>query len=148
MKVILLVDVKALGKQGSIVEVSDGHARNFLFPQNLAVAATPEALEKKRLREEALKKESHKELSLFGDLAAKLDGHEVLIEQKMNDNGTLYGAVGATQIASALKKDGFKQIDSSMIHLDEPLKEPGEYAAKVVLPHGFEADIRVIIEGK
>jgi large subunit ribosomal protein L9 len=147
MKVILLKEVKVLGKQGDVVDVTDGHARNFLFSQNLAIAATAEALHKKTFVEEQKQKSAHKELSVYGDLAAKLDGYEVLIEQKMNENGTLYGAVTLLQIAAALKKDGFKQIDLSMIHLDEPIKEPGEVSAKIVLPHGFEAEIRVIVEG-
>lgn len=148
MKVILLTDVKTVGKQGQVVDVTDGHARNFLFPQNLAVAATAEALQKKKQAEEAKKKEAHKELSFYGDLAGKLDGEEVLMEQKMNDNGTLYGAVTELQIASALKSQGFKQIDKSMIQLEEPIKEPGETSVKVVLPHGFEAEVKIIIEGK
>ncbi len=148
MKVILLKDVQTLGKQGEVVDVTDGHARNFLFPQNLAVSATTEALLKKKAVEEQKQKAAHKELSLYGDLAAQLDGHEVLIVQKMNENGTFYGAVSEQQIADALKKDGFKQIDKSMIQLDEPIKEPGDATAKILLPHGFESEIRVTVEGK
>lgn len=148
MKVILLKDVKTVGKQGQVVDVTDGHARNFLFPQNLAVAATSEALQKKKQAEEAKQKQVHKELSVFGDLAGKLDGEEVFMQQKMNDNGTLYGAVTESQIASALKSQGFKQIDKSMIQLEEPIKEPGETSVKIVLPHGFEAEVKIIIEGK
>ncbi len=148
MKVILLKEVKALGKQGDVVDVTDGHARNFLFPQNLAVSATADALHKKKSVEEHKQKAAHKELTVSGDLAAQLDGHEVLIEQKVNDNGTLYGAITQIQIAAALKKDGFKQIDPSMIQLNEPIKEPGDATAKIIFPHGFEAEVRVIVEGK
>lgn len=148
MKVILLKEVKTLGKQGEVVEVSDGHARNFLFPQNLAVSATAEALSKKKTIEEQKKKTAHKELSVYGDLAAQLDGYEVMIEGKVNESGTLYGAITGAQIASALKKNGFNNIDPSMIQLDESIKEPGEATAKVVFPHGFEADVRVVVEGK
>lgn len=147
MKVILLKEVKALGKQGDVVDVTDGHARNFLFPQNLAVSATAEALHKKKTFEEQKQKAAHKELTTFGDLAAQLDGYEVMMEGKVSEGGTLYGAISGSQIAAALKKAGFKQIDPSMIQLDEPIKEPGEATAKIVLPHGFEADVRVIVEG-
>lgn len=148
MKVILLSDVKSLGKEGDVVEVSDGHARNFLFPQNLAIAATQEALQKRKEREEAKKRTANKELSIYGDLAQKLDGYELILEEKVNDQGTFYGAITDQQIASSLKREGFKQIEKSMIKLDDPIKEPGEFSVKIVLPHGFEAEIRIIAEGK
>lgn len=131
-----------------MIEVSDGHARNFLFPQNLAVSATPDALRAKKEREEREKKAAHKELSVYGDLAAQLDGFELTLEQKMSEHGTFYGAVTQQQIADALKKEGYKQIDKSMITLDHPIKEPGEATVKVSFPHGFEAEVRVIVEGK
>ncbi|MBI2475380.1 50S ribosomal protein L9 [Candidatus Uhrbacteria bacterium] len=148
MKVILLTDVKTVGKEGAVIEVLDGHARNFLFPQNLAIAATAEALKKMKEREEAKKKEANKELSFYGELAQQLDGYELIFEQKVNERGTFYGAVTDQQIASALKKEGFKQIDKSMIKIDHPIKEPGEVMVKVVLLHGFEAEIKLIVEGK
>ncbi|MBI4714321.1 50S ribosomal protein L9 [Candidatus Uhrbacteria bacterium] len=148
MQVILLSDVKTLGKEGMVVEVSDGHARNFLFPQNLAIAATDEALRKLKERDEALKKEAHKDLSVYGDLAQQLDGYELILTQKVNEQGTFYGAVTDQQIASALKQEGFKQIEKSMIQLVEPIKEPGEISIKILLPHGFEAEVKIIVEGK
>jgi len=147
MKVILLKEVKTLGKEDQVVEVSDGHARNFLFPQNLAVAATTEALKRKKERDEAKDKKADKELSAYGDLAQRLDGHELVIEQKMNNEGTLYAAVNEQTIIAMLKKAGFT-IDKSMIQLDEPFKEPGEKLIKIQLPHGFEAEVRVVVEGK
>ncbi len=148
MKVILLKDMKSLGKEGQVIEVSDGHARNFLFPQNIAVSATPEALRTKKDKDEKQKKESHKELSVYGDLAEQLDGYELILEQKMSESGTFYGAVTQQQIADALKKKGYKQIDKTMIALEHPIKEPGEVTAKINFPHGFEAEVRVAVEGK
>lgn len=147
MKVILLQDVTTLGKEGDVVDVSDGHARNFLFPQNLAIAATPEALARKKQREEVKEKKSHKELSQYGDLARKLDGYELVIQEKTNESGTFYGAVNEQSIAAALKAEGFN-IDKFMIQLEAPLKEPGEAMVKVQFPHGFEAEIRVVVEAK
>lgn len=147
MKVILLEDVKAIGKEGQIVEVSDGHARNFLFPQHLATPATLEASRIRRECEEKQKREANKELSMYGDLAAQLDGYEVVIKQKVNESGTFYGAVTQQHIADALKKEGFKQIDKSMIALDNPIKEPAEETVKINFPHGFEAEVKVIVEG-
>jgi len=147
MKVILLQDVKTLGKEGNVVEVSDGHARNFLFPQNLAVPATPDALKKREEREQAAKRVVHKDVSLAGDLAQRLDGQEFLIQEKMSEGGTLYAAVTAKTIADAIKKKKFK-VTPDMIKLSEPLKEPGEIIVTVQLPHGFDAEVRIIVEGK
>ncbi len=147
MKVILLKEVPTLGKEGDVVEVSDGHALNFLFPQNLAITATPEALQRKKEREEESKKQSSKELSKAGDLARKLDGFELLIEEKANDTGTFYGAVGPEAIAKALKKAGFP-VDPEMIELPEPIKEPCERALRINLPLGFESEISLIVESK
>ena len=147
MKVILLEDVKDLGKEGDVVEVSDGHARNFLFPQNMAVVATDAALQKRKEKEKAMSKKEHKEVSMTGDLAAQLDGYELILEEKMNDSGVLYAAVTKEMIAKALKKAKLK-VDVSGIALEAPVKEPGEYEVSISLPHGFEAQIRLIIEGK
>ena len=148
MKVILLKQMKSLGQEGDVVEVSDGHARNFLFPQNLAVSATPEALRVKKEREAQQKQAVHKELSRFGDLAARLDGFELTIQQKMNEHGTFYAAVTEQQIADELKKNKFTGFDKHMITIPQPIKEPGETVVNVSFPHGFEAEIRVVTEGK
>jgi large subunit ribosomal protein L9 len=147
MKVILLVDVKDLGKQGEVIEVSDGHARNFLFPQNLAVAATADSLKKQSDKEAALSRKEHREMSLLGDLAASLEGFELILQEKVSDGGVLYAAVNTKMIADALKKEGVK-IDPAWIVLEHPFKEPGEYTVSLSLPHGFEAEIKVIIEEK
>lgn len=147
MKAILLKDVKDLGKEGEIVEVSDGHARNFLFPQNLAVAATADSLKKKAEQASAKSRQRHKEMSVFGDLATTLDGYELVLQEKVSDGGVLYAAVNAKRLATALKSQGF-EIDSEWIVLKAPIKEPGETAVRLNLPHGFEAEIRVVIEEK
>jgi large subunit ribosomal protein L9 len=147
MKVILLKDVKELGKEGDVVEVSDGHARNFLFPQNLAVAATTEGLKKKADKQAALNKKEHREMSVFGDLAASLEGFELIMQEKVSDGGVLYASVTGKGIADALKKEGFK-IDPEWVELAHPLKEPGDYTVSLALPHGFEAEIKIIIEEK
>lgn len=147
MKVILMVDVKGLGKAGDVVEVSDGHARNFLFTQNLAVPATADSLKQKAEKEAALSRKQHRELSVIGDLAASLDGFEVLLQEKVSEGGILYAAVTQKAIADALKKEGFK-VDPEWVELEHPLKEPGDYSVDLSLPHGFEAEIKVIIEEK
>ena len=147
MKVILLKDVVSLGKEGEVVEVSDGHARNFLFPQILAISATPDALRKRAEKEQMVQRSSHKEISVMGDIAQRLDGTEITIEEKMSEGGTFYAAVTAKTIADALKKKKFK-VTPDMIKLAAPIKEPAEITVSVQLPHGFEAEVRVSIEGK
>lgn len=145
MKVILLVDVKDLGREGDVVEVSDGHARNFLFPQNLAVVATANSLKKKTDKEAAVSRTQHREMSIVGDLAASLDGFELIMQEKVSDGGVLYAAVTEKAIADALKNEGFN-VDPEWIELVHPFKEPGEYTVNFSFPYGFEAEIKVIIE--
>jgi len=147
MKVILVQDVKDLGHEGDVVEVSDGHARNFLFPQNLAVSATADSLKQKAEKDAALTRKQHRELSVTGDLAAELDGFELILQEKVSDGGVLYAAVTPKMIADALKKEGLK-VDPEWVELSHPLKEPGDYPVSLSLPHGFEAEIKVIIEEK
>ncbi|NQV89129.1 MAG: 50S ribosomal protein L9 [Parcubacteria group bacterium] len=147
MKVILIQDVKSLGKEGEVVEVSDGHAQNFLFPQNMGVPATPETMKKRVDAEKMQARDTHKELSVTGDLATQLEGHELILKEKISDGGVLYAAVTEKAIASALKKDGFK-VDSKMIKLETPIKEPGTHTVTVELPLGFEAQILVTVEEK
>ena len=147
MKVMLLSDVKALGKQGQVVEVADGHARNFLFPQRFAVSATSDILRVKREREGRKQKVAKKELSVYGDLAARVDGKELVIEQKMNDRNKFYGAVTSKQISDALQARGFAQINPAMIALVHPIKEPTQETVEINFPHGYTARVRVIVRG-
>lgn len=146
MKVILLEDVKTLGKEGTVVEVSDGHARNFLFPQNLAISATEEAILKLKEKEQVAKKQSKKAVADTGKIAEKLDGYELTIEEKVNDDGVLYAAVTKKMIVKALKKAGFA-LEEDMIMLLEPIKSPCEKTIVVELPFNFEAEIRLTVEG-
>lgn len=146
MKVILLETVQTLGKEGSVVEVSDGHAQNFLFPQNLAVPATEEALRKMKERETIAKKQSQKAIVATGKMAEKLDGYEITVEEKVNEDGVLYAAVTKKIIAKALKKAGF-DVDEEMVDLAEPIKSPCTKTITIELPHDFEAEIRLTIEG-
>lgn len=143
---ILLENVASLGKQDQVVEVSDGHAQNFLFPQNLAVPATEEALRNMKERETIAKKQSQKAIVAMGKVAEKLDGYEITLEEKVNDDGVLYAAVTKKMIAKALKKEGF-DIDEEMVQLSEPLKSPGTKTLTIELPFNFDAEVRLTIEG-
>ncbi|MBI4598805.1 50S ribosomal protein L9 [Candidatus Uhrbacteria bacterium] len=142
MKVILLRDVKTQGKEGAIVEVSEGYARNFLFPQNLAVQATEEALRERQEREDRAEREGKKELKSSAKLASQLEGFELELVEKTNEQGVLYAAVTTEEVARALKKAKFT-VDASMIQLTHSIKDVGEHPATVQLPHGFEASITI-----
>ena len=145
MKVILLEDVKSHGSQGDVVEVSEGYARNFLFPEHLAVEATEQTLSEKKQKENAAVKRSKKQEQEEKKQAKALDGAEVLIKEKA-EKGSLYGSVGVKEVVEALK--GMKhKVKEEWIEF-ESKKELGSYEATVNFPSGFEATINIIIEAK
>lgn len=145
MKVILLKDVKTLGHKGQVVEVAEGYARNFLFPQHAAVEASPNALRQVKEKAESEKKKEKKQEKQDRDLAKKLDGQEILISAKA-DGSTLYASITNKDIAKELKDKGFK-VDAKFIEL-KPIKELGEYEVLVEFASGFEAMIKIIVEAK
>lgn len=146
MKIILLENVKNLGKAGDIKEVSDGYARNFLMPQKLAELATPEALKKaEKLKEQGIQKEKEG-LEKKQELAAVISGKEIIIKSKEKD-GKLFGSVGKKEIIKELKNQGIEIKEESIV-LDAPIKEIGEKNVLIELDHGTEAIIKVIIEGE
>jgi large subunit ribosomal protein L9 len=146
MQVILMSDVKALGRRGQVVNVSDGYALNFLFPQNLAVQATGSSLQRMAEQEAKAARVAKKGESEARKLASRLEGFEVLLQEKASEGGTFFAAVGAKAVAAALKRAGFG-VSEEEIEMDS-MKEPGEQEALVNLPNGFEAHIRVIVESK
>lgn len=143
MQVILLEDVASHGRKGTVVEVSEGYARNFLFPAHLAIEASPKALNdksEKEQRELGKQKKAEKE---DRKNAAALDGVEVVITAK-SDGGKLYAAVGSKDVRSALKELGHK-VDEDQIEMD-PVKEVGTTSAIVNFSNGYEATITVVVE--
>lgn len=148
MKVILLKDVKDLGREGDVVDVSDGYARNFLFPQNLGVQASEDELRRKKEREQAEERKAKKEVGRAGDFAGKLEGFELIIKEKANEAGTFYAAVTKETVARALAKAGFKDIEPDMVGLGDPIKDAEERDVLINLPHGFEATIQLRTEAK
>jgi large subunit ribosomal protein L9 len=132
MKVILLKDVKGLGKADEIREVQDGYARNYLIRQNLAVEATPANLNSIRNRKGAEAARAARELAEAREMAARLDGKTIRLPMKAGEGGRLYGAVTAMDVAAALEQAGFK-VDKRGITFRQPIKSVGT----------FEADIRL-----
>lgn len=140
-------NIPTCGREGETVEVSDGYARNFLFPQNLAVQATARTLTIAKTKKEKQKKETDKSLGEAGRLAAALDGLEIVVSVKTNKAGRLYAAVSAKDIAAAIKVKGIK-IDSDWVRFAEPIKEIGVFEVQINLSFGFEAKINVRVESK
>jgi large subunit ribosomal protein L9 len=147
MKVILLANIKNLGKKWDIKKVANGYAKNFLIPQNLVKPATESEIEEaERLRIEA-EARAQKELESVERLVAKLDGYEVKMRVSVGDEGQLYSAVNAQTISSALEVEGFK-ISPKQINIKGPIKELGEFPVVIEFDHGLEAEIRVIVEAE
>lgn len=145
MKVILMEDVKNHGVKGDVVEVSEGYARNFLFPQHLAVEANEKTVKEKEDRERAVLRRIKKEDEAQKKLAKSIDGREVVLQEKA-DHGKLYGSIGPKEIVKVLKAMECK-VNPDWIDF-APKKEAGEYEAIINFPSGYEAKITIIIEEK
>jgi len=146
MRVILLRDVKDVGKRFDVKDVSDGFARNFLFPGKLAEAATPSALralEAKRLERE---KEESESLKHFAALAERLKERSLIFPVKATDEGAVFGSVTKEMILSALRDAKLLTKERLEIHMDHPLKKLGEHKIEVSLKKGEKAVIRVTLQ--
>ena len=147
MKVILLQDVKGTGKKQEIVNVSDGYARNFLFPRKLAVDATPGAakeLEKKQAAERA--RETERRLAAEKK-AASLRGKVINVVAKCGAQGRLYGSVTGAEIAEALNAQHGVDVDKRKIDLSEPIRTVGETEVIVKLYPEISAKMTVRVTG-
>jgi len=142
MKVVLLADVKGHGKKGELCNVSDGYARNFLFPKKLAVEADNAALNELKNREEAAAHHKKEEINAAKELAAKLDGKTVTIKAKAGSSGKLFGAVTSKEIASEIKNNLKVEIDRKKMTVAD-IKNFGEYTAEIKLYQGITAKITV-----
>ena len=148
MKVILKQDVKSIGKKDEIHEVSDGYARNFLFPRGLAAVADADAVNTARTKSEA--KAHHeaeaKARAAAEELAAKIKGQIVSVKVKGGASGKLHGKVTAKEVAEQLYKLTGTEIDKKKIEMPASIKEFGSYDAKVRLHVGVVAAFKVKVE--
>lgn len=144
MRVILLQDIENLGKKYDIKEVADGYARNFLFPKSLAKEATKEVLKWLEAQKGIETKKAEEDLKKIQEFASAIDDQEVIISVKIGEEGQLFESVTSQKISEKLKELGF-DIKKSQIDLIEPIKELGEFPAKIKFEHNLEAEIRVII---
>ncbi|MBS6511941.1 MAG: 50S ribosomal protein L9 [Clostridiales bacterium] len=143
MKVILNADVKGKGKKGEIVNVSDGYARNFLFPKNLAKEATAQNLNAAKVAQDAAKHKKLVEKAEALALAEKLSGKTVQLKAKCGEGNRLFGAVTAAEVAEALKQDMGIEVDKKKIALSGGIKELGTYDVAVKVYAEVSATIKV-----
>lgn len=133
MKVILNQDVKSLGKKGDLVNVSDGYARNFLFPKNLAVEANATNINTMNQRNDAEEARKQKLLDEARELAKKIAELTVLIKIKVGNNGKLFGAITSKEISECLEAQHGIQIDKKKILLKDNIKTVGVFDINVKL---------------
>ena len=145
MKVVLLADVKGHGKKGELCNVSDGYARNFLFPKKLAIEANATAMNELRNREESKAHHIAEEKKTAEETAAKLDGKQIEITAKAGASGKLFGAVTAKEIAAEIKKKFDIDIDRRKMQVAD-IKQFGEYTAEIKLYSGITAKLQVIVK--
>ncbi len=145
MKVILQQDVRDHGKKGQMVEVSDGYARNFLFPRKLAIPATADNINTMKQREKARLKQIEEEKAAAAATAEKLQGCVVKVSAKAGDNGKLFGSVTAKEISDALESQYGITVEKNRIVIAEPIKSFGTYEVKCKLGYEISGVINVVI---
>lgn len=141
MQVVLLKDVRDMGKAGSAVNVADGHALNFLIPRKLAILATPAALKRAEALSKAAAERRELDAKLISDRLAALAEERIVIRKKANEQGHLYDAVDAKDIAEAT------QLPAEAIHIERPFKEIGEFEVPVVKGEDF-GKITIVVEAE
>ena len=145
MKVVLTQDVKAQGKKGQLIEVSDGYARNFLLPRKLAIIADNAALNEIKGREAAEKHRAEVELANAKDAAAKLEASQILFKGKVGADGFMLGSVTSKDIAEELKAQTGIVIDKRKIQLSSPIKAFGKTVVDVKLHSEVMGKINVVV---
>jgi large subunit ribosomal protein L9 len=143
VKVILRKDIKGVGTSGSIIDVSDGYARNYLLPRQLAHEATAGNLAQAAQAKAAQAKRDEKLLAESREIAARLAGVPLVIAAKAGERGKIFGAVTNAQVADAVKHTLGVDIDRHKIEMAEPIKTTGDHKAVVKLPLGVTAQITV-----
>ena len=142
MKVVLKADVKGLGKKGELVNASDGYARNFLFPRNLASEANAQAMSELKNKEQAEKYRIDTETAAAKADAAKIEGKTLKITAKAGQNGKLFGSVTAKEIAAELQKAYGVKVDKKRLDAED-IKTFGTYTVNVKFNHGVKASFFV-----
>ena len=149
MKVILLQDVKGLGKAGQVANASDGYARNFLLPKKLVMEATPANLEKLEKDRAAIEARRAMDKAVAEDIKKKVEAADpVVVESRAGEGGKLFGAVTSKDIADAFYKAYQIEIDKKKIELGAPIKQAGPATVELKLFQGVSAKLRLEVVAK
>lgn len=144
MKVILLSDVKSVGKKGELINASDGYARNFLFPRKLAIEATKSNLHVFNNKKEAERKKKTEEVEAAQKVADELKGKEVKMSVKAGENGRLFGSITGKDIAQALNEQHKVSIDKKKIVTDT-IRQTGVYNVEVKIYPEISTKVKVVV---
>ena len=145
MKVILLSDIKGVGKKDQVIEASDGYARNFLFPKKLALEANAENMSKLKAKQDSNKFKKDTERKHAEAIAEKLKGIMLRIKVKAGGNGKIFGGVTSKEISDSLKKEYGFDIDKKKIMLNETIKTVGVFTIDIKLFEGVIGKLKVDI---
>ena len=148
MKVLLIKDVKSLGKRGEVKEVKDGYGKNFLIGKGFARHATPEILAQHAQDELIVAENLEKEVNALKEIAKQLDKAEIVITKKLGQNGHLFGSVTKDEVAAALKEQHNIEIDKKHINEKSAIKTIGEHVLDFKLGHGLHAKLHVDVQGE
>ena len=148
MKVILKADIKGVGKKDQVINASDGYARNFLFPKNLAVEANAENMSKLKAKQDsnAFKKSQEKEEAQ--KIADKLSKILMKVQVKAGENGKIFGGVSSKEIAENLEKQYNIKVDKKKVDLKEPIKTLGSFQVNIKLYEGVVGKLKIDVISK
>ena len=147
MKVILKADIKRVGKKNEVINASDGYARNFLFPKNLAVEANTENMRKLKAQKESNQYRKDTEKEEAKKIAEKMNKIMLKIQVKAGENGKIFGGVSAKDIAEAFEKQHNIKIDKKKVDLKETIKTLGLHTVQIKLYEGVVGNIKVDVIG-
>ena len=145
MKIILLEDVKSLGKKGQIVEVSDGYAKNFILPKKLGVEANNKNMNDLKLQKANEEKIAKEQLEAAQAFAAEMETKEVIVFIKAGEGGKTFGSVSSKEIAAAAKEQCGMEIDKKKIQLKDSIKTLGTHMVPVKLHPKVTAELKVVV---
>ena len=143
MKVILLADIKGVGKKDEVINANDGYARNFLFPKNLALEANKENMAKLKSKNDAKAYQKEMDIKAAKELAEKINSITMKLEVKAGENGKIFGGVTAKEIAENLKKEYKIDIDKKKVLLSETIKTIGVHNIEIKLYEGIIAKLKL-----
>lgn len=146
MKVILLEDIKNVGKKDEIINANDGYARNFLFPKKLALEATKDNLLKLQAKKDSQAHKKSLEIEEFKKQAEKINNITLMLKVKAGENGKIFGGITAKEISQELKKQQNMDIDKKKITLKETIKNVGTFSVDIKFGEGINAKLSINIK--